>query len=281
MTSGSSRIVWVAEARTALTRTAEKTGGERYSPYSSRARTQRASGRLTEPGGRPGRHCAGTLSSTMPPLLRPLVSSRVRVAGAMLPPSSTAQLTSGAGPAAGAPPPVATGGGGAPGMSAGTRASDTDGAGLATPAGAASPIHSMLPGPGAGPNAVNPASAGSTAEVIPFTVTATAASVAGVAITVRSVSNMTWPLPAWKPAGTGTDAPAAGATVKVSSASAAVAGSGVTPAMRKYSTRAFSGSLFTRLSSGSIWMPNSRTRATPESSGAGLVQSAVKPAILA
>ena len=69
--------------------------------------------------------------------------------------------------------------------------------------------------------------------------------------------------------------------MKVSSASAAVAGSGVTPAMRKYSTRAFSGSLFTRLSSGSIWMPNSRTRATPESSGAGLVQSAVKPAILA
>ena len=28
-------------------------------------------------------------------------------------------------------------------------------------------------------------------------------------------------------------------------------------------------------------MPNSRTRATPESSGAGLVQSGVKPAILA
>ena len=115
-----------------------------------------------------------------------------------------------------------------------------------------------------------------------------AATVAGVAITARSVSNITWPpfpvagdAPAWKPAGTGTDAPAAGATVKVSSASAAVAGNGVTPAMRKYSTRAFSGSRFTRLSSGSIWMPNSRTRATPESSGAGLVQSGVKPAILA
>ena len=133
-------------------------------------------------------------------------------------------------------------------MSAGTRASDTDGAGLATPAGAASPIHSMLPGPGAGPNAVNPASAGSTAEVIPFTVTATAAS--GGRRRHHGALCLEYHLAAagLKPAGTGTDAPAAGATVKVSSASAAVAGSGVTPAMRKYSTRAFSGSLFTRLS---------------------------------
>ena len=69
--------------------------------------------------------------------------------------------------------------------------------------------------------------------------------------------------------------------MKVSRACAAVAGNGVTPAMRRYSTRAFSGSRFTRPSSGSIWIPNSRTRATPESSGAGLVQSGVKPPILA
>ena len=136
---------------------------------------------------------------------------------------------------------------------------------------------------------MNPASAGSTAETTPATVTATAATVAGVAITARSVSNITWPpfprwrgdAPAWNPAGTSTDPPAAGATVKVSRACAAVAGNGVTPAMRRYSTRAFSGSRFTRLSSGSIWIPNSRTRATPESSGAGLVQSGVKPPILA
>ena len=69
--------------------------------------------------------------------------------------------------------------------------------------------------------------------------------------------------------------------MNVSRACATVAGNGVTPAMRKYSTRAFSGSRSTRLSSGSIWIPNSRTRATPESSGARLVQSGVKPLILA
>ena len=61
-------------------------------------------------------------------------------------------------------------------------------------------------------------------------------------------------------------------TVNVSSASATVAGNGVTPAIRRCSTRAFSGRRFTRLSSGSIWSPNSRTKATPESSGAGLVE---------
>ncbi len=72
-----------------------------------------------------------------------------------------------------------------------------------------------------------------------------------------------------------TDLPSGGLTVNSSSTWAAPAGRRRTPAVSSCSASTFSGSRFTLPSTGSTWVPNSRTSATPASSRSGLVQSGV------
>ncbi len=181
---------------------------------------------------------------------------------------------------ASAGPPAAAGGGTGDTCAASPR--DSLGYGSAVPP---SPIQSASPGCGRSPSGANgpvPAALTATGNRRPAASTTIVRSTAAVPQRSPAVSKITWPppppaggAPTWNPAGTSTERVSGGWTVNCSTAAAGVAGSGPTPASRSCSTSSFSGSRFARLSTGSSWVPNSLTSATPASCWSGLVQSGV------
>ena len=147
-----------------------------------------------------------------------------------------------------------------------------------------SPIQSASPGCGRSPNGANgpvPDALTATGNRRPAASATIARNAAAVPHRSTAVSKITWPpppadgAPTWNPAGTSTERVSGGVTVNCSKAAAGVADSAPTPASRSCSTSSFSGSRFARLSTGSIWVPNSLTSATPASCWSGLVQSGV------